>query len=743
MKNSYIFGIKPLCVILVLCLLMMSWTITLSADSKFDWSDWLTDETFELDDEKDYSQLITICEDERFCLKLNDANGSFCVYDKETDEYWYSNPQNWKDEETIGGSAKENINSQLVLNCYSEKQRQFVSVNTYTHSVKKGGYSYKKTENGFESTYKFEEYDLSVVLNIGLNNGVLIASVDTDKISDTNAFRIHDMSFLPYFAATDADDNGYMLIPDGSGAIIELNNGKTNLTPYEGEVYGESLSFSGSTASNDPSVMLPVFGLKRSDSGIVAIIEQGDSLASIHSQVSGQVNMFNTVYPEFVMRYYNYYDAGAYGATDFDVFEKGDFKCEKYTVSYHFLDEGNSDYANMAQLVQDNMNWSGGAKDYDCVIKVLAATRKIKSVLGVPVMCTETMTDIEALGSMLSELEEIGIGKTAVHYVGADRSELKYKVYDGITIDRKVGTLKELEALALKLLDSGNKIYLSYNPIVFKKGIFSSAKKISRDLLGQYIYVNLYTASGKLNDEIGSLVMLKPTDISKNTEKILKQVKGKSFGLSPTVIDSSVYTDFSWSGGEEQTKSLFADSIELMSSENGVLTSAATGYSLRLSEINTDIPRSSSKSDMFDLCVPFYEIVMSGKCGFAYSPINFNPDINTAFLKCIETGAIPQFGFYKNNKLNLRDSSDTDWYTGQFSEWLPELETYMQEYNAYSAKIDNRHIVSHIRLSQDVYKTGYENGCEVIVNYSDSEFDYNGTIVEGGTYMILDEVEQP
>lgn len=70
--------------------------------------------------------------------------------------------------------------------------------------------------------------------------------------------QVTDFWLLPYFGAAGAGEQGYMLVPGGSGALIELNNGKTNLEPYETELlYGEDLLFEEAPQGAENGCPLP------------------------------------------------------------------------------------------------------------------------------------------------------------------------------------------------------------------------------------------------------------------------------------------------------------------------------------------------------------------------------------------------------------------------------------------------------------------------------------------------------
>ena len=110
----------------------------------------------------------------------------------------------------------------------------------------------------------------------------LVVSVNPSEITyNDNGYYLVDVDVLPYFGAAGTEDNGYIFVPDGSGALIDLNNQKTNVTAYTANVFGDDLTKNFmndklSEADASLSVKLPVFGLKKDDSAFLAVITDGE-----------------------------------------------------------------------------------------------------------------------------------------------------------------------------------------------------------------------------------------------------------------------------------------------------------------------------------------------------------------------------------------------------------------------------------------------------------------------------------
>ena len=95
------------------------------------------------------------------------------------------------------------------------------------------------------------------------------------------------------------EDDGFLFVPDGSGAIINFNNGKTKVDAYSKEVYGEDISRRSTNSpitSRTQKISLPVFGLVSNGSGFLAEITDGAAVASINASV-GERAPATTAYP--------------------------------------------------------------------------------------------------------------------------------------------------------------------------------------------------------------------------------------------------------------------------------------------------------------------------------------------------------------------------------------------------------------------------------------------------------------
>ena len=121
-----------------------------------------------------------------------------------------------------------------------------------------------------------------------------------DRIEYPQDYPVHMVTLLRFFGAGGADEEGALFVPDGSGALIHFNNGKTKYPSYQQYVFGRDLTMERTNWSRDQTIRLPVFGVMKKDAAFIGIIEEGASAAVMNADVSGRLNNYNYVYPSFV-----------------------------------------------------------------------------------------------------------------------------------------------------------------------------------------------------------------------------------------------------------------------------------------------------------------------------------------------------------------------------------------------------------------------------------------------------------
>lgn len=122
-----------------------------------------------------------------------------------------------------------------------------------------------------------------------------------DQTRELVTYPLTSVALLRFFGAADSTEEGYIFVPDGSGALIYLNNGKTNQTLYSEPVYGRdgALPTGERLPYEKKTNHLPVFGMKRGNQAFLAVIEEGEALAQIRADIAWPASRYNVAYAAF------------------------------------------------------------------------------------------------------------------------------------------------------------------------------------------------------------------------------------------------------------------------------------------------------------------------------------------------------------------------------------------------------------------------------------------------------------
>ena len=119
------------------------------------------------------------------------------------------------------------------------------------------------------------------------------------------------------------------------------------------------------------------------------------------------------------------------------------------------------------------------------------------------------------------------------------------------------------------------------------------------------------------------------------------------------------------------------------------------------------------------------------------SLLNKADDVQQAVLRCIEYGVGIQYQVTAQASSFLKSTEYDQLYRSCFDDLLPEiLESYRQVSDALEGVAGSR-MIGHARMAEGVYKTSYDNGIAVYVNYGTSAQTVEGRSVPAEGYAVV------
>ena len=108
-----------------------------------------------------------------------------------------------------------------------------------------------------------------------------------------------------------------------------------------------------------------------------------------------------------------------------------------------------------------------------------------------------------------------------------------------------------------------------------------------------------------------------------------------------------------------------------------------------------------------------------------------------AKLRRLELGEIPFYRLTSELPSEIKLWYNTGLFSPHLSKWFSVIVEDYKEYYADYGKLWNKEMLSHEALAEDIYLIRYEGGAEVIVNYTDKDYQYSGRTVPGQGSLII------
>ena len=702
---------------------------------------------------------------DNFILYADEENDRLCLYVKSSGKYWWTSPVNAFADDTVideakGSTMKKAVRKQLASSIAirtgdlrQEKRSESAPSYSYKASPK-----YKVKGNEVVATYNYRKDGVSLKVHYELQEDNLYVYVDTDEIDekDTNAVDgtvLTKIILCPSFGAAPATDmegnatEGYFIVPDGSGAVINYNNGKTNYDSFSTRIYGRDYTMVPTTAPQiTEQAYLPVMANVSGNSGIVAIATDGDANAYVEAQVSGQNKQsYNTCNFVFETRSSDSFFMSGEGSNEITVFERnGKIKGERFGIKFFPVDkEEEVNYADCAEvyrnyLIEEKGLTSKVTEDKTSLyIDLFGGVLKAKSIVGVPVELKTEITGFEQAAKIVDELKEEGVENIVANYNEWTNDSIKKKVSTEI---KPSGTLGGEDAFYEFLNESGAEVYPSLNNFTMSSGkwgymiLTSTAIRISN----AYSRQSVYNPAFGVAEKGVSPALIAPKEYSKIFEEIIASCKDnsvKSIGFGD--YSTKLISDHSKknTSGREQTMNTIVAGYEKAQAEVGnVIADGANAYVLPYVNNITNVPVYSSGFNIVDSDIPFYQMVIHGYVPYSTKAINASSDINETYMLALAAGSAIHYDFTYEESSELKDTDFDDLYYTNYEGWV---DSAAAQYKMATKVLDSvsKMTISKYEISDDnnSITTTYTDGSksvEIVIDKSAGTATVDGTIID-------------
>ncbi len=615
-----------------------------------------------------------------------------------------------------------------------------------------------------------EEFDLpvefsnsaeyTVYLEHTIEDGAFVVNMPSYEIDCNNpsAYTLENVVLYPAFAsASEANNEGYLFIPDGSGMIMKMDSAGTVYSDYRRPVYNNTKY---GDIYNDPhygeDFTMPCFGLYYTGgalqgSGFFSIIESGAENAYVNSTLKHTDanleggNLYNAVYPSFnIVQSANVKVFGAYAKQSAQYRVVTDTIDCDYKVRYYPLFE-DADYYSFSEIYKDHIiSDKDITLEYDNTAKLfvnlLGAISVKASAMGVTYEKVVPMTTYKQALEIYDDLSDANV---AYNY--------KWSLNDGYASGyggnadtvSKLGSKKDLIALLDKSAD-GNEVFLEANLLrYYRQNGLISAKQALVGFNGEAQEISdKYYPDGTMNREraYNNYYLLHPKYLPKTVERF---VNNSSWFDNVTLTDfgSTYYASYGKSGAVSAGKvsrQVVFPALEKIGETKSVALHNPNGDKIVYCDYAVGVSRESSKYGSYYASVPFRQLVMNGITAYTTLDVNMGQSSSRYFmLQAAELGSIPQYTVAAEKVDELIKAGVSEYYSVTYNDIKDDIKGFYEEYKNLRAEIGSAKIIDHNTLSENLFETVYEGNVRVIVNYNLHDEVVDGITIEAQSYYIM------
>jgi hypothetical protein len=303
-----------------------------------------------------------------------------------------------------------------------------------------------------------------------------------------------------------------------------------------------------------------------------------------------------------------------------------------------------------------------------------------------------------------------------------------------LKIDGGLGSLEQLRELVEKVQSEGGNFSLYLNPqaALYQESGYSPRYDLAMAITNvNMIGYNRHTVNYYLNYEAVN------QRFSNLNADVTSQLNA---GLALDGIGSTLYSDFKAGNflNREQAIARYRSLMEANPGRKAFYT--PNDYIFGLMDAYYDMPLSNNGYIYTSEAVPFLQIVLSGYVPYYGPAMNFSSDPQTDLLQHVDYGVYPSFFLTQEVTGKIINTRSSWLYTSSYQQWGSEINQTYQWLNALLGPFKGQSIIAREMLADGVAAVTYENGKQILVNYTDQPFNAGGTVVNAKDAVIREVV---
>ncbi len=682
-------------------------------------------------------------------LYVDPELGKVVVEDKRSGKLWRSNPVEPAKRKTLLQNAVFLLNFtndrlQMTNLASSASENPELRIETLD-------------DGGVREIFNLTKRKITLALDLRLTDDYLEVSVPDDQIEERGPFRVVSIEVLPLFGSAKTGSEGYVMIPDGSGALVTFKPKFPQYRQrYSGVIYGEDAGgrafrrLAGSvrqrTYSEQP--WLPIWGLKDGDHAYVGMVTQGDFEAKINAYLSGYITDRNRASAEFL---YRRQASIPRRRTLFvnRIEERRLLGPRK--LRYVLLNGADANYVGMAKAYRRYLTETRGVR---------RITERPRPYLQIFMGITRRigffdefvqMTTFEQARDILQAFLDKGLTDFDVSLLGWNDDGFRGRFPRRYPAEADLGGDGALRGLINFAHDKGLRVILNddylYGYTRYNGGIIGQIPGV-RNIWKNFAYgfntrFDVIRGVNKLavNQGRGDVYLINAhiarTRYAAKDLPLHKRMKAD--GVEFRYFGRFVLSDTNELHPlrREAAAAEWMQIVDQAKEELGgaVSVEGANAYTLGHADRIVETPMDST--DAFaDQPVPVYQIATHGLASLMAPLANLRNDPRREYLRQIEWGAQPTYQLTFQPSDDLIRTRHHELFSSLYTDWVDEAAAEYRVFHEELGHLATQFIEGHEQVMDEVYRTTFEDGTRVVVNYRDSAVTVGGQRIGPMDYLV-------
>ena len=676
---------------------------------------------------------VLVAENENFSMYLYEPRLSLIIQDRKSGAYMRSSPPEPLSQDN---NLWQGLYMSGVTLDYIEGFNNFFSRACLMHTEHKMEIFY--SANGFSAKIFFPEIEIGYTVIVTLTENGFTAEIPQSSIMENNPLitvgAFYLFPFLGY--SYRGQDEGYMFIPDGQGALIKLQDNERRFNiPFSESVFGWNpgletstapTSFQGFNFTVQPElILMPVYGMLHTDKqiGFLGVIESGYENATIEAFPNGVSTDFDWISARFIYSHVFQQPMGMQSGFVPSRTPRPNRIDAK--MRFIFVVREDATYAGLAVAYRNFLTDSGAFKnakmdDFRIGIDFLGVEQRDWALFRLNV----NMTTFEQAEDIIRSLYDSGVNRVFTRYSGWTRRgsvvSLPTRSYNPAG---SLGGSSGLISLQNTVHELGGELVLEVNPL----DIYVNANAFESLNAMRLVTGRTAEFSG------GNMRITSPPRTLEISRNLAHELGRRDFLVDIASVPS-LLTSFSHGGTffcRSDSAELFRQSV-IAFDESPALSSPFAylwGYSRAL----THMPSTDSGYLFTYKSIPFLSIATSGKIPVYLDYVNFQANQRRFFLNLVETGVRPMFLITAEDSADLRFTYRNEVYSSMFDMYEEQIIQWNNELSELHKLVGDASII-HYNVDGNTVMVGWSNGLWVYINYGRVATNINGVEVNAMSY---------